>query len=243
MMNLITVFGFLCVLQLSCAEYIRVCYYAAYASGRKPPAKLEPKDIDAHLCTHIVYAFASVNPKTYQLENRKEKKQLPHEELYAQLINLKKKNKKLKVLLSVGGAAHEKYESPFHNMTKTDKRIETFVKSAIKFLRERGFDGLDVDWEYPEHRPESWEKELLGDKERHAMLLKKLREGFEAEALESKKERLLLTLAMPKDAGKLKKGYKIDEIYAYVDYMTIMAYAMTSSRRKKSRSPFTIDMV
>lgn len=240
-MNLITLFGFLCIAHTSYA-YIRVCYYAAYAAGRDPPAKLEPKDIDPFLCTHIVYAFASVNSSTLLLDNRVENKQLPHEKLYKQLKSLKKKNPDLKILLSVGGAAHEKYTSPFHEMTKTDKRIDKFVKKAIPFLRKRGFDGLDVDWEYPEHRPESMIAELKDDRFRHALLIKKLRAAFDAEDLEGgKKEKLLLTLAMPKSADKLDTGYVIDDLAANVDYMTIMAYAMTAAGRKKAghHSPLT----
>jgi len=37
----------------------------------------------------------------------------------------------------------------FKDMTATRYARQTFVFSAIPYLRERNFDGLDIDWEYP----------------------------------------------------------------------------------------------
>lgn len=45
-----------------------------------------------------------------------------------------------------------------------------FAESATEFCLKYGFDGLDMDWEYPAQR----DGEPLIDKENHLLLLKEL---------------------------------------------------------------------
>ena len=40
--------------------YKVVCYHTNWSQYRNKPAKFTPKDIDASLCTHLVYAFAKI---------------------------------------------------------------------------------------------------------------------------------------------------------------------------------------
>lgn len=41
-------------------RYKRVCYYTNWGQYRPTPGKFMPEDIPVNLCTHIVYAFATM---------------------------------------------------------------------------------------------------------------------------------------------------------------------------------------
>ena len=69
---------------------------------------------------------------------------------YAKFNGLKTYNKNLKTLLAVGG--WNEGSKRFSPMVADAQKRKQFVKSAVKFLRQNHFDGLDLDWEYPAFR-------------------------------------------------------------------------------------------
>lgn len=57
----------------------------------------------------------------------------------------------------------------FSKMVESSASRARFVRGAVSFLRKHGFDGLDLDWEYPGSRDGGREEV---DKEGYAKLVK-----------------------------------------------------------------------
>ncbi|XP_049312947.1 probable chitinase 10 [Bactrocera neohumeralis] len=190
-----------------------VCYYTNWSQYRVKIGKFVPEDIPADLCTHIIFAFGWLKKgKLSSYESNDETKDtVPG--LYDRMMTLKKVNPKLKILLALGGWSFGTQK--FKEMSATRYTRQTFIYSAIPFLRKRGFDGLDMDWEYPKGSD---------DKKNFVLLLKELREAFEAEAQELKKQRLLLSAAVPVGPDNVRGGYDVPAVASYLDFINLMAY-------------------
>lgn len=44
-----------------------ICYFSNWASFREDQGKFVPENIDASLCTHVFYAFASLDPQQLEI--------------------------------------------------------------------------------------------------------------------------------------------------------------------------------
>ena len=66
---------------------------------------------------------------------------------YQRFTGLKVINPQLKTLLAIGG--WNEGATKYSQMASTPQRRTLFIQSALDMVLEHGFDGLDLDWEYP----------------------------------------------------------------------------------------------
>ncbi|KAK9098357.1 hypothetical protein Syun_025402 [Stephania yunnanensis] len=99
--------------------------------------------INTSLFTHIFYAFLLPDPITYQLSLT------PNDLQFLPQFSptLKSLNPSIKTILSIGGAGND--QTVFSAIASCGSHRATFINSAIAIARQFGFDGLDLDWEFP----------------------------------------------------------------------------------------------
>jgi len=193
-----------------------VCYYANWAVYRQGNAQFTPQNINPYLCTHLIYAFGGLG---------KDDKIVPFDKYqdiekggYGRFAALKTYNRDLKTMLAIGG--WNEGSRKFSRLVADPERRYVFVRSALRFLRQYNFDGLDLDWEYPTQRQGGRPQ----DKKNYAILVAELREAFESEAAKTGKERLLLSMAVPASLEIAGEGYAIDALDKSLDFFNLLTY-------------------
>ncbi|XP_077293999.1 chitinase-3-like protein 1 [Arctopsyche grandis] len=189
-----------------------VCYYGAWSMYRPGAGKFDVENIDPFVCTHLIYSFVGL--ETWGGIRVMD----PWQDLvedwgrggYQRFNNLKKVNPQLKTIVAIGGwnEGSENYSKTFRDPLK----IASFVKESVAFLLKHGFDGLDLDWEYPNQRG----GEPI-DIESFSNLLKALRTEFD-------KYGFLLTGAVAAAEMSFSLSYDVPKLAQYMDFINIMAY-------------------
>ncbi|XP_061363885.1 class V chitinase CHIT5-like [Gastrolobium bilobum] len=173
-----------------------------------------PSSIETNYFTHIYYAFIEPDPESFNLNvTDSDKKWIP------EFINgLRNRYPPVKTLLSIGGGGFN--ATVFSAMASNNQTREMFINSTIHVAREYGFNGLDLDWEYPAD-----EKDMSN----LALLYKEWHQALVVESRILRKPRLLLTSAVYYastivNIGDGPRSYPAQSIREYLDWVSPMCF-------------------
>lgn len=226
-----------------------VGYFPNYAINSEAHKKFDVTQLQWDKLTHVQYAFASVDNTTYELvpsdpendvESKFEGREFYHKGqkiemdetlgYYGQfnlLHTMQKMYPDVTVLISAGGWAGSK---GLWLATDNESNMNKFADSAVSFIRKYGFDGIDIDFEYPSETSQSGnpddfsvsETRRNGIGERYTQFIKILSEKLAAASKEDGKY-YWLTSAVTASSWVLG-GQKTSEFLDYLDFVSIMSY-------------------
>jgi chitinase len=176
--------------------------------------------VDAAKLTHINYAFANIIDGEVSFDTARIDNTLRNSDDIRKLLDLKKVNRDLKVLVSVGGWG---WSGNFSDAALSDSSRNRFAASAARFITDNRLDGIDLDWEYP-NQPGAGNKYRPEDVHNFTLLLKCIREHIDLLAQkEGRKEPYLLTIASGGDSVYVANT-ELGEASKYLDFISIMSY-------------------
>lgn len=206
---------------------MRTCVY--YSNWSIYSRKHFPKDIPFDHTTNIFYAFFNIDPSSgtvklsdpwadveIQLQSafdNHKSKMNKCDGLISQFFEIKKRHRHIKVSMSIGGWSNREN---FKDGVATENNLNSFVDSSVRLMMEYGFDGIDLDWEYPENVQQA---------QKYLLLMKRLRTKLRN--IEQEKhmpvDSFLLTIASPAFAEKLDL-FNIREMDRYLSFWNLMTY-------------------
>jgi chitinase len=156
---------------------------------------------------------------------------------FGQLLKLKAKYPKLKVLLSIGGWTWSTY---FSNAALTPESRAAFVASCIDLFIKGNlpvldggsggtgsaagvFDGIDLDWEWPNWPGEPGNVVRPEDRQNFTALLAEFRTQLDAYGRQTRKH-YELSAFLPANPAAMDAGFEGTEIFRYLDFATVQGY-------------------
>ncbi|XP_037716081.1 chitinase-like protein Idgf5 [Drosophila subpulchrella] len=152
--------SFLAILQCISAEVGKlVCFYDAKSFVREGPAQMSLAELEPALqfCNFLVYGYAGIDAETYKIKSLDPLLTHDHQH-YRHITALRQKFPHVRFLLSVGGdrdldSGGVADTGKYLRLLEQPEHRRSFQASVIAELKNNGFDGLDLAWQFPKNRP------------------------------------------------------------------------------------------
>ncbi|KAJ5113892.1 glycoside hydrolase family 18 protein [Penicillium angulare] len=189
-------------------------YYEGWSSTRACRG-MYPEDLLTTAYTHLNYAFAFVDPNSFEVAPMSS----GDIALYSRFTALKTYNPGLETWISIGGWSMNDLDQPtattFSDLAASESAQTAFFKSLVNFMSTYGFDGVDIDWEYP-GAPERGGQ--AADFANYVSFLKNLKN-----ALGSDGHSYGLSITLPSSYWYMQ-NFDIKSLESYVDWFNLMTY-------------------
>lgn len=190
-----------------------VCYFTNWAWYRQGLGKYLPQNIVTNLCTHINYAFASLDPQTLTVQPKDPWTDLDND-FFRQVTKLREKG--VKVLLGLGGWDDSQGDK-YSRLVNDPSARAHFIQHLSEFLRRYNFDGLNLHWEYPT----CWQLDCnagpASDKESFATLVKEL-------SRELKPRGMLMSAIVSRNSMVVEKAYDVKTLSVHLDWLELKTF-------------------
>lgn len=190
MRKILVLFSFILLFTVSISAQKVVGYY--YGSYSKYP----PSVIQFENLTHINHAFIRPNADGTIYT--------PSWFLLPELITEAHKHG-VKVLVAIGGY-DPTADANFRTVAASSDARKTFASKLADFCKQYGYDGADLDWEYPKG----------ADAANYVLMVTEIRQAFSTAGIP------LITAALP--SVDWNSGYDITKLQTLLDWFGIMTY-------------------
>ncbi|CAG9858300.1 unnamed protein product [Phyllotreta striolata] len=234
-----------------------VCYYDGKGNTRQGQAKFDIAYLEPALqfCTHLIYGYAGIDPQTYKIKPLNDHLDVQQHN-FQQITNLKKRFQGLRVLLSVGGDRDVIPDTDkaltYTNLLEVSDRRHTFISSAKDFIKNYGFDGIDLAWQMPRTKPKkihsAIKKFFIGIK--HVFAGESIVDEKAAEHREQfttfvrdfrtalRRDALLLTLSVLPNVNSTVY-YDVHQIAPLLDFVTLQNFDFYEPERNPYEADYT----
>jgi chitinase len=199
------------LLQLTAFSQQKNYKVIAYYTGNGETIKQYPvKEL-----THIIYSFLKLQNDTLTFANDDQR------HIVEQLVDLKKENPSLKIMVSLGGWGGC---APCSELFSSVAHRNTFAKTTVALFEKYHIDGLDLDWEYPAIEGYPDHKYDTADKANFTALIIALRKEMGS--------KYLLSFAAGGFDKFLENSVDWDAIMPQLDFVNLMTYDLVSGYSK-----------
>lgn len=189
-----------------------VCHITNWSFYRKGEGKFVPENLDSKLCTVIIYSFATLEPESLELREFDPWGDIENQ-LYSRTVNL---DKSVPVLLGMGGWT-DSVGDKYTKLVSNSRARQNFISRGVSFLRQYGFSGIHIDWNYPKCWQSDCRAGPANDKDDFTKFIEELRKALSPYGL-------MLSTSISGYKEIIVKAYDLPALSKAVDFMTVMSY-------------------